>query len=287
MLGESVALALVFGVVVGLLTARLLGTLHMLALAPMQQLDTPTKLMVSLGAGLYEELLFRVILVSGLATFGRVVCGMTPRVAGAFAVVLGAVIFSAFHYVGAYGDVFTMQSFTFRMIAGLFFSALYLLRGLRHRGVDARAVRCLSDFRVTASKEILVRRILLALARARSAAARSPPQREAVLKQINVPHPYYFREMYLPQLTTGPSGAAWMPDGACARVLNARIALAADARHHRRRRSSRRAAATTTSRTSRPTATGWRSTATTATRWSSSCSISRPGRSRRSRAITR
>ncbi|MEO6208531.1 MAG: CPBP family intramembrane glutamic endopeptidase [Gemmatimonadaceae bacterium] len=129
MLGESVALALVFGVVVGLITARLLGTLHMLALAPMQQLDTPTKLMVSLGAGLYEELLFRVILVSGLATFGRVVCRMTPRIAGAFAVVLGAVIFSAFHYVGPYGDVFTVQSFTFRLIAGLFFSALYLLRG--------------------------------------------------------------------------------------------------------------------------------------------------------------
>jgi hypothetical protein len=128
MLAESAALALVFGVVVGLITARLLGTLHMLALAPMQQLDTPTRLMVSLGAGLYEELLFRVILVSGLATFGRVV-GMTPRVAGAFAVVLGAVIFSAFHYIGAYGDVFTVQSFTFRMIAGLFFSALYLLRG--------------------------------------------------------------------------------------------------------------------------------------------------------------
>jgi len=38
-------------------------------------------------------------------------------------------------------------------------------------------------------------------------------QRRAVLDQIDVPHPYYFREMYLPQLTTGPSGAAWMPDG--------------------------------------------------------------------------
>jgi hypothetical protein len=129
MLGESIALALVFGVVVGLITARLLGTLHMLAIAPMQQLDTSTKLMVSLGAGLYEELLFRVILVSGLATFGRVVCRLSPRTAGAFAVVLGAIIFSAFHYIGAYGDVFTIQSFTFRLIAGLFFSALYLLRG--------------------------------------------------------------------------------------------------------------------------------------------------------------
>jgi Tol biopolymer transport system component len=33
-----------------------------------------------------------------------------------------------------------------------------------------------------------------------------------VLKQIDVPHPYYFREMYLPQLTTGPSSVAWAPD---------------------------------------------------------------------------
>jgi TolB protein len=37
-------------------------------------------------------------------------------------------------------------------------------------------------------------------------------QRESVLKQIDLPHPYYFREMYLPQLTTGPSAAAWSPD---------------------------------------------------------------------------
>jgi TolB protein len=37
-------------------------------------------------------------------------------------------------------------------------------------------------------------------------------QREPVLKQIDTPHPYYYREMYLPQLTTGPSAVAWMPD---------------------------------------------------------------------------
>jgi Tol biopolymer transport system component len=65
---------------------------------------------------------------------------------------------------------------------------------------------------VRAPKEIIVRRILLAVVALISANA-LPAQREAVLKQINVPHPYYFREMYLPQLTTGPSGVAWMPDG--------------------------------------------------------------------------
>jgi TolB protein len=37
-------------------------------------------------------------------------------------------------------------------------------------------------------------------------------QREPVLKQIDEPHAYYFREMYLPQLTTGQSAVAWSPD---------------------------------------------------------------------------
>src|ERR1700757_1269239 len=37
-------------------------------------------------------------------------------------------------------------------------------------------------------------------------------QRDPVLKQIDVPHRYYYREMYLPQLTTGPTAPAWTPD---------------------------------------------------------------------------
>ncbi len=38
-------------------------------------------------------------------------------------------------------------------------------------------------------------------------------ERQPVLKQIDEPHPYYYREMYLPQVTSGPSAAAWSPDG--------------------------------------------------------------------------
>ena len=38
-------------------------------------------------------------------------------------------------------------------------------------------------------------------------------ERRPVLDQIDVPHNYYFREMYLPQLTSGPSSLAWTPDG--------------------------------------------------------------------------
>ena len=34
-----------------------------------------------------------------------------------------------------------------------------------------------------------------------------------MLKQVKVPHPYYFREMLIPQVTSGPSAATWSPDG--------------------------------------------------------------------------
>ncbi|MBV8514523.1 MAG: CehA/McbA family metallohydrolase [Acidobacteria bacterium] len=37
-------------------------------------------------------------------------------------------------------------------------------------------------------------------------------QRKPVLQQIQLPHPYYYREMYLPQLTSGPSSVTWSPD---------------------------------------------------------------------------
>ena len=36
-------------------------------------------------------------------------------------------------------------------------------------------------------------------------------QRLPVLKQIQLPHNYYYREMYLPQLTSGPGSVAWIP----------------------------------------------------------------------------
>ena len=45
-----------------------------------------------------------------------------------------------------------------------------------------------------------------------SVSAWSHAERLPVLKQIDLPHPYYFREMYLPQLTSGPSSLAWSPD---------------------------------------------------------------------------
>src|SRR5499426_4139013 len=37
--------------------------------------------------------------------------------------------------------------------------------------------------------------------------------RVPVLRQIDLPHSYYYREMYLPQLTSGPSSVAFSPVG--------------------------------------------------------------------------
>jgi hypothetical protein len=130
MLLEAVCLSLVFGVVVGGLTAALLGTSPPpMAIGHMQTLSRSTMLMLSIGAGIYEELLFRVVLVGLLAWGASKLLGWRPLVAGIAATVLGALIFSAFHYIGPYGDRLDVYSFVFRTIAGLFFSGLYLLRG--------------------------------------------------------------------------------------------------------------------------------------------------------------
>ena len=129
MLAESVGYALALGSVTSLLTSMLLRAATPLAAGIAGAFDLPTQLMISLGAGIYEELLFRVILVSGLAAFGRGVLKLTPVQSGILATVVGALIFSAFHYIGTFGDPLELGSFTFRTIAGMIFSGLYLTRG--------------------------------------------------------------------------------------------------------------------------------------------------------------
>jgi hypothetical protein len=130
MLGESIVYAAVFGQVTAVLTATLLrgAPLAMMTQEPLGALPLGTQLVVSLGAGIYEELLFRVLLVSGLLwVFKRM--KWRTWVAVTAAVVLSALIFSGFHYIGPYGDPLTAPTFTFRAIAGLLLSGLYVARG--------------------------------------------------------------------------------------------------------------------------------------------------------------
>lgn len=129
MFAESVTYALALGWVASLATAKLLEALPGLAQGGFTGFDLPTQLMVSLGAGLYEELLFRVLLVSALAALARKGLQWNTAASGVLAAVLGALVFSAFHYIGPYGDPWQLPSFTYRAIAGLIFSGLYLLRG--------------------------------------------------------------------------------------------------------------------------------------------------------------
>ena len=58
----------------------------------------------------------------------------------------------------------------------------------------------------------MIKRGLLFLAALVAAVLPVCAQRKPVLPQIDLPHPYYFREMYLPQLTSGPSSLTWSPD---------------------------------------------------------------------------
>jgi hypothetical protein len=129
MLGESVIYAALFGGVASTLTGLLLHGGSALAIVQGKGLSVPTEVMVSLGAGIYEELLFRVVVVSALAKLAAAGFGWRPWVAGSFATVLGALIFSAFHYIGPLGDTLQLGSFVFRTVAGLMLSALFLLRG--------------------------------------------------------------------------------------------------------------------------------------------------------------
>lgn len=59
----------------------------------------------------------------------------------------------------------------------------------------------------------MILRLFVAMLLAAILAIPAAAEREAVLKQVNVPHNYYWREMYIPQLTMGPSALAWSPDG--------------------------------------------------------------------------
>lgn len=129
MLAESTAWALLFGMVVSRLTAMVLSGTFLGYGLQAARLSLGQQLVLSLGAGLYEELVFRVLLVSGLAWLLARLPGTTNVTAGLGAVMASAFIFSAFHYVGPLGDAFSVASFTFRFLAGLAFSLIYWLRG--------------------------------------------------------------------------------------------------------------------------------------------------------------
>src|SRR3954463_3937420 len=101
MMLESVLYAVVFGTVVGTMTGWVVNGTR-LAADPggsLDRLPVGEGLGLSLGAGFYEELLFRVLLVGGLLARFKA-AGARQRTAGIGAALLAALLFSAFHYIG-------------------------------------------------------------------------------------------------------------------------------------------------------------------------------------------
>jgi hypothetical protein len=82
---------------------------------------------LSLGAGVYEELVFRLILCTALAMVLRNVLRLSERLSMLLLVVLSASLFSAYHYLG--NEPFYWRIFVFRMAAGVYFAAIFLFRG--------------------------------------------------------------------------------------------------------------------------------------------------------------
>ena len=81
-----------------------------------------------LGAGVYEEALFRLALIPAL--FGAMRLLQTPAVlAGTLAVTGSALLFSMAHHAGAPGEAFTWFAFIFRWLAGVFFAWVFVVRG--------------------------------------------------------------------------------------------------------------------------------------------------------------
>ena len=87
-----------------------------------------TQIGLSVGAGVYEELFFRVLLVGGLFVLLRALME-SPIAAYVVAALVGAAIFSGVHHLGPYGDPFTLGVFTFRFLFGLALNVLFLWRG--------------------------------------------------------------------------------------------------------------------------------------------------------------
>lgn len=111
-----------------LISSAITGLLQMVQTSPIESLSILQQFALSLGAGLYEELFFRVILVSGLLFVLKQFVNKT-YLAYALAMILAAGIFSFVHYIGALGDPFTIGSFLFRFLFGLALNAIYIWRG--------------------------------------------------------------------------------------------------------------------------------------------------------------
>ena len=130
-LAESILYAVSMGSLIGLLMTRVLGFSPSLATgAPALGGDFVSRVVMSLGAGVHEEAVFRLGMFSGgvaaLSKFG----GMARFWAVLWALLLSSLAFGLAHHIPPHGDPLTLGILTFRVLAGVLFGVLFWFRGL-------------------------------------------------------------------------------------------------------------------------------------------------------------
>lgn len=91
-------------------------------------------LVLSIGAGIYEEMVFRLVAFTVMSLLFIDVLKMERLRAFILMVLLSSVAFSAYHYLGS--EVFEWRSFSFRTLAGIYFALIFVWRGF---GITAGA----------------------------------------------------------------------------------------------------------------------------------------------------
>ena len=87
------------------------------------------QVILSLGAGVYEEFVFRLLLIGFFSVILGALLSLSKRWSMIVAAILAAAIFSLCHYMGPLGDTFEVASFLYRTCAGLVLAAIYITRG--------------------------------------------------------------------------------------------------------------------------------------------------------------
>ena len=130
---ESTIYAFFFGAAVTLMM-RSLGLDVLLSIAPLAA-DAPVKmdpfvaLIQSIGAGLYEEIVFRAALLGGLFWFLTTRAKTSRLMAAIVATVVSSLVFSAVHHLGPMGDPFALGVFFYRFFSGVLLSIIFTTRG--------------------------------------------------------------------------------------------------------------------------------------------------------------
>jgi hypothetical protein len=104
-----------------------IGILGLRYLAGSASSDWRGMVVLSIGAGIYEELVFRLIAFTLLHLLLVDLLDLPKLWAGAVTVLGASLLFSLYHYLG--DETFNWYSFAFRTFAGAYFGIVFLFRG--------------------------------------------------------------------------------------------------------------------------------------------------------------